>query len=128
MIILLGGLATAGGDAFVRWARQFTESYARGKLHHVYFTPGVLLAALETPTRLPATHTNTYLVGDETVYIVDPAPVDPVEQEKLWNLLDEVIAEGRSLKEILLTHYQSRSCGGARGVSASIRTSDSRPS
>ena len=104
-IILLGGLATAGGDAFVRWARQFTESYARGKLHHVYFTPGVLLAALETPTRLPATHTNTYLVGDETVYIVDPAPVDPVEQEKLWNLLDEVIAEGRSLKEILLTHY-----------------------
>ncbi len=105
VIILLGGLATADDDAFVRWARQFTESYACGKLHHVYFTPGVLLAALETPTRPPATHTNTYLVGGETVCIVDPAPVDPGEQEKLWNLLDEVIAEGRSLKEILLTHY-----------------------
>lgn len=105
VVILLGGLATLDHEAFVRWTRRFTDSYARGELHHVYFTPGVLLAPLQTPTRPPATHTNTYLIGEETVYLVDPAPVDPVEQEKLWSLLDEIVAEGRSLNGILLTHY-----------------------
>lgn len=104
-IILLGGLARTGPDAFANWASQFTDSYARGSLHQVYFTPGVLLAALRTPTRPPATHTNTYLIGTEMPYVVDPAPVDPVEQDKLWSLLDELTAEGRSPKGILLTHY-----------------------
>jgi glyoxylase-like metal-dependent hydrolase (beta-lactamase superfamily II)/8-oxo-dGTP pyrophosphatase MutT (NUDIX family) len=105
VVILLGGLAEMDRDAFVDWTRQFTDSYVSEKLHRVYFTPGILLAALRTPTRPPATHTNTYLVGEETVYIVDPGPVDPVEQEKLWSLLDEFVAEDRSLRGILLTHY-----------------------
>jgi glyoxylase-like metal-dependent hydrolase (beta-lactamase superfamily II)/8-oxo-dGTP pyrophosphatase MutT (NUDIX family) len=105
VIIFLQELQRSSNEDFVQWIRQFTGSYDRGKLHRVYFTPGVLLAALKTPTQPPATHTNTCLVGEEWVYVVDPAPVDPAEQNKLWHLLDEFIAEGRTLKGILLTHY-----------------------
>jgi glyoxylase-like metal-dependent hydrolase (beta-lactamase superfamily II)/8-oxo-dGTP pyrophosphatase MutT (NUDIX family) len=111
VVILLGGLAEMDRDAFVQWTRQFTDSYAREELHRVYFTPGILLAALRTPTRPPATHTNTYLVGEESVYVVDPAPVDRGEQEKLWSLLDKFVAEGRSPKGILLTHYHADHVG-----------------
>ena len=104
VIIFLQRLSNSTKKDFVNWMQLFT-SYDEGKLHHVYFTPGVLLAALKTPTKPPATHTNVCLVGEDKVYIVDPAPVDPTEQLKLWNLLDELIAEGRTLKAILLTHY-----------------------
>ena len=105
VVIFLHGLVRTSHQDFVGWARSFTDSYAQGILHRVYFTPGVLLAALKTPTRPPATHTNTYLVGEERVYVVDPAPVDPLEQKKLWHLLDQLVSEGRSLQGILLTHY-----------------------
>ncbi len=105
VIIFLQQLASSTKEGFVQWIRQFTDSYEEGKLHRVYFTPGVLLAALKTPTKPPATHTNTCLVGEDKVYVVDPAPVDPAEQMKLWNLLDEFLAEGRTLEGILLTHY-----------------------
>ena len=69
------------------------------KLNH-----GILQVPLETPTKLPATHTNAYLVGNQKLYLIDPSPSDPSEQEKLWKLLDEAIAEGRALEGILLTH------------------------
>ncbi len=104
VIIFLQRLANSTKEDFVNWMQQFT-SYDDGKLHRVYFTPGVLLAALKTPTKPPATHTNTCLVGEERVYLVDPAPVEPLEQAKLWDLLDEFLAEGRMLEGILLTHY-----------------------
>ncbi len=82
-----------------------TESYRRGKLHRVYFSPGILLVPLKTPTQPPATHTNTLIVGEERIYVIDPSPSDPVEQERLFDLLSELANEGRALEGILLTHY-----------------------
>lgn len=101
------------GDGFVGRIRELTASYDRGKLHRVYFTPGVLLAPLETPTQPPATHTNTYIVGHETLLVVDPAPYDPSEQEKLWELLDEMLGEGRRLEGVVLTHAHPDHVGAA---------------
>ena len=65
---------------------------------------GILQIPLKTPTKLPATHTNAYLVGNEQLYLIDPSPPNPAEQEKLWKLLDIAIAEKKVLKGILLTH------------------------
>jgi len=90
-----------------------TASYARGKLHRVYFTPGVLIAPLKTPTRPPATHTNSYVVGEERLYLVDPGPSDGLEQERLWELVDGLATEGRKLEGILLTHYHPDHIGAA---------------
>ena len=68
------------------------------------FHQGILQIPLETPTKLPATHTNAYLVGDRKLYLIDPSTPDPSEQEKLWNLLDQARAGGRKLQGVLLTH------------------------
>ncbi len=68
------------------------------------FHQGILQIPLETPTKLPATHTNAYLVGDRKLYLIDPSTPDPSEQEKLWELLDQATAEGNKLQGVLLTH------------------------
>jgi ribonuclease/clavin/mitogillin len=105
VVIFLGELSGHDVETLIARAQSWTAAYAGEKLHRVYFTPGVLLAPLKTPTRPPATHTNTYVVGEERLFLIDPAPVDRAEQEKLWGLLDELQAEGRKLESILLTHY-----------------------
>ncbi len=96
---------------------DIAESYMRGKIHRVYFTPGVQLITLKTRTLPPATHTNCYLVGESEIYIIDPAPADPTEQARLWDYLDEQSAEGRELKAILLTHHHSDHVGALRECS-----------
>ncbi len=103
VLIMLEEMARGDGG-FVDRIRSLTASYDRGKLHRVFFTPGILLAPLKTPTQPPATHTNTFVVGHERLFVVDPAPYEAVEQTKLWELLEELRSEGRELAGILLTH------------------------
>jgi endoribonuclease LACTB2 len=102
MIILLGEW---GSDGDVERIRAVARGYESGKLHRIYFSPGILLAPLKTPTQPPATHTNTLVIGEERLYVVDPSPMDPTEQERFFDLLEDLIAEGRKLEGILLTHY-----------------------
>jgi len=104
VLLILQELARNVED-FASRARRLTASYQRGKLHRIYFSPGVILAPLRTPTQPPATHTNTYVVGHERLFVVDPSPVDPAERQMLWELLDDLLAEGRELRGILLTHH-----------------------
>jgi glyoxylase-like metal-dependent hydrolase (beta-lactamase superfamily II)/8-oxo-dGTP pyrophosphatase MutT (NUDIX family) len=85
--------------------RTITEGYRSGKLHRVYFSPGILLVPLKTETQPPATHTNTCIIGEERLFVVDPSPVDKSEQARFFRLLEELEGEGRSLGGILLTHY-----------------------
>ncbi len=102
MIILLREFGSEGYDERIR---ALARSYDAGRLHRIYFSPGILLAPLKTPTQPPATHTNTLVIGEERLYVVDPSPIDPSERERLFDLLDDLIAEGRKLEGILLTHY-----------------------
>lgn len=85
--------------------REIAGAYDRGKLHRIYFSPGILLAPLKTLTQPPATHTNTLVIGEERIYVVDPSPSDSSEQERFFDLLDDLVAEGRTLEGIVLTHY-----------------------
>jgi glyoxylase-like metal-dependent hydrolase (beta-lactamase superfamily II)/8-oxo-dGTP pyrophosphatase MutT (NUDIX family) len=94
-----------GQEGLVDRIREMTEAYERGKLHRIYFSPGILLVPLTTPTQPPATSTNTLVVGEERIYVVDPSPSDRREQERLFELVDDLLAEGRTLEGILLTHY-----------------------
>jgi glyoxylase-like metal-dependent hydrolase (beta-lactamase superfamily II) len=54
------------------------------------------------------------VVGEERIYVVDPSPSDPGEQERLFDLIADLIAEGRSLEGILLTHYHPDHVGALK--------------
>ena len=103
--LLLHELAHRDCESFLPEARQLGESLNRGKLQQIHFSCGVLLAPLRTPTKPPATHTNAYLVGDQKLYLIDPSTPHSSEQEKLWELLDELLAQEKSIERILLTHH-----------------------
>ncbi|NIR47261.1 MBL fold metallo-hydrolase [candidate division KSB1 bacterium] len=114
MIMMLKELIGRSVKTFIKPVRELANSYVRGTIHQVYFTPGVQMITLKTRTLPPATHTNCYLVGESELYIVDPAPSLLREQERLWQYLDNQLAEGRSFKGILLTHHHSDHIGALR--------------
>jgi endoribonuclease LACTB2 len=60
---------------------------------------------VRTPTKPPATHTNCYLIyTSREVLVIDPGSPYDDEQQALANCLDDLIANGRTVREIVLTH------------------------
>ncbi len=74
---------------------------------------GIRQLPLRTPTLPPATHTNAYVIGHEQLIVVDPATFDDDERQKLKNLLDSLLAQGASLKAVVLTHHHHDHYGAA---------------
>lgn len=101
---------------FLTAAHDIAAQYDGGKLHRVQFSPGVILASLETPTLPPATTTNCLMVGEKTLYIVDPATPHEAEQARLFELLDSLRQEGRELEAVLLTHHHPDHVAAAPAV------------
>ena len=94
-----------------------TRKLDEGVLHPVYFSPGIFLAPLKTPTLPPATTTNTLIVGSNKLFVVEPATYDEDEQESLFRKMDELIDEGKKFEAILLTHYHMDHVGAVSAVS-----------
>lgn len=111
VIFMLRELQNHAVETFGSYVLNHAEAYRRGKIHQIFFAPGVQLIPLKTRTLLPATHTNAYLVGHKQLYIIDPAPADPAEQRRFWDYLDDRLAEGCEFKGILLTHHHSDHVG-----------------
>jgi glyoxylase-like metal-dependent hydrolase (beta-lactamase superfamily II) len=89
------------------------QSLQAGKIHPIYFAPGVQMIPLRTQALAPSTHTNAYLVGSGPYYLIDPGPADGAEQQRLFDLLDEHAGAGRSLTAIVLTHHHPDHIGAA---------------
>ncbi len=93
----------------------------------VEFQQGVFLASLRTPTLPPATHTNCWIldVGDGALAIVDPGSPHPGEQARLERVLADLAADGRTPREIWLTHAHADHVGGVaalrRGRALTVR-------
>jgi hypothetical protein len=66
---------------------------------------GIVLLPVRTRPLPPSTHTNTYLVGEQEMALVDPGSNDPEELSHLFTLLDLLEHEGRRLRVVLLTHH-----------------------
>ncbi len=71
---------------------------------------GIRVLALRTPTLLPATHTNCYVVGRTGLTVIEPASPWPDEQDRLVEALE---ADGARVERILLTHHHPDHVGGA---------------
>jgi len=116
VIFMLEHLAELGLDRFLGEMPAAAESLEAGRLHPIRNVPGVIMAPLDTPTIPPATTTNAYVVGEQRLYVVDPAPEDPAEIARLEALLDERSAGGAEVAGVLLTHHHPDHVGGVERI------------
>jgi len=77
---------------------------------------GIVLVPIKTRPLPPATHTNTYLVGEREMALIDPGSGEASELEKLFAIIDVLGAEGRRLKVVLATHDHPDHTGGVSAV------------
>ena len=77
---------------------------------------GVRLLALRTPTLPPATATNTLVVGQRRVAVIEPATPFPDQQAALEALLRELQSSGAEVAAILLTHHHMDHVGHAAAL------------
>jgi glyoxylase-like metal-dependent hydrolase (beta-lactamase superfamily II) len=74
---------------------------------------GISMLSVRTPTLPPATHTNTFVVGTREIALVEPASPFPEEVDRLAAWVQSYLAQGKSLRCILLTHHHPDHAGGA---------------
>ncbi len=113
--ILTGSLKERfGWNHFLARTPAKLESFEDGTLPPILNSPGIYMLPLRTPTIPPATTTNTYLVGHEQFYVVDPGTPFAEEQASLVAFIKQRAADGELLKGILLTHEHEDHVGGVK--------------
>lgn len=88
----------------------------RQPVRRIEFVPGFICFPVRTPTKPPATHTNCYLIGHQEFVVIDPASIYEEEQAALAAGVDDLIAEGRTPREIILTHHHPDHIGGVEAL------------
>jgi endoribonuclease LACTB2 len=102
-----GGLTEDLTERFLSVAQARREPVRR-----IEFLPGFVCVPLRTPTKPPATTTNCYVVGTRDFVVVDPGSPHEDEQGVLFEFVEELLAGGRRLREIILTHHHPDHVGG----------------
>ncbi len=85
-------------------------------VRRIEFRPGFICFPVRTLTKPPATHTNCYLVGSKEIVIIDPASPYEEEQAALASCVDDLMMEGRKIREIILTHLHPDHVGGVNAL------------
>ena len=116
VLFLLELLRDGDLEAFFERAAEAGRALAAGRLNRVRYTPGILVAPLLTPTLPPAVCTNTLLVGEERIFVVDPGSPEPAEHLRLFETIDRWRDEGRELAAVLLTHHHHDHVGALSAV------------
>jgi glyoxylase-like metal-dependent hydrolase (beta-lactamase superfamily II)/8-oxo-dGTP pyrophosphatase MutT (NUDIX family) len=87
----------------------------------IEFRPHYMCFPVRTPTKPPATHTNCYLIYNSSeILILDPGSPYEDEQQALAACIDELISEGRKVREIVLTHLHPDHIGGVNSLRAHL--------
>lgn len=108
---------TRGVDGFAARLQAQMEAETDSP-QHFEPTGGFVMFPVRTPTQPPATHTNCYIVGGAELVVIDPGSPYPEEQARLAAYLDTLLAEGRQLREILITHLHPDHIGGVNHLAA----------
>lgn len=82
---------------------------------------GVETIAFRTPTLPPATHTNTWVVGEGRLTVVDPASPYEDEQHRLLAALRRRLNRGEHVERLLLTHHHHDHVSGAIQLQTDLR-------
>lgn len=139
----------AAGEAFAKWQRSeilavpptlhALQTLAAGitpdlverfvATHHAHgepvrrieFRPNYICFPVRTPTKPPATHTNCYLIyNSREVLVIDPGSPYEDEQQALAECVAELTNDGRSVREIVLTHMHPDHVGGVKALQAAL--------
>lgn len=121
VLFLLRELARHGLEQFPAQAAAIAATFETTGMHQAYFSPGMFIAPLRTPTLPPATTTNTVIAGHKTLYVIDPATPEPAEQSRLFHQMDKMQSEGARFEAILLTHHHEDHVGAVNAVSRRYR-------
>jgi len=102
--------------------RFLSLRHAHGEVaRQITFRPNYFCFPVRTPTRPPATHTCCYLVhNSKELLIFDPGSPYEEEQQALATCVDEMIAGGRQVREIILTHHHPDHIGGVNALNAHL--------
>src|SRR5258708_4292939 len=102
--------------------RFLSVHHAHGEpVRSIEFRPNYICFPVRTPTKPPATHTNCYLIyTSRSLLVVDPGSPYEEEQQALAATIDQLLAEGRSLSGILLTHVHPDHVGGVNALRAHL--------
>jgi glyoxylase-like metal-dependent hydrolase (beta-lactamase superfamily II) len=93
----------------------------RKPVRRIEFRPNYICVPVRTPTKPPATHTNCYLIYTTAeLLIIDPGSPYEDEQQALASCIDELVAEGRSVREIVLTHVHPDHVSGVNALRAHL--------
>jgi glyoxylase-like metal-dependent hydrolase (beta-lactamase superfamily II)/8-oxo-dGTP pyrophosphatase MutT (NUDIX family) len=108
----------AGGLTHDLLQRFLAVPHAHGEpVRRIEFRPNYICFPVRTPTRPPATHTNCYLIySSSELLIIDPGSPYEDEQKALADCVDGLLAEGRTLREIVLTHVHPDHVGGVNAL------------
>ena len=113
---LAGGLSGDLAERFLSSPNAHREPVRR-----IEFRPNYICFPVRTPTKPPATHTNSYLIyNSRELLIVDPGSPYEDEQQALALCVDELLAEGRTIREIVLTHVHPDHVGGVNALRAHL--------
>ena len=83
----------------------------------IEFHPNYICFPVRTPTKPPATHTNCYLIyTTKEILVVDPGSPYEDEQKALAECVDDLIAGGREVREIVLTHVHPDHVAGVNAL------------
>lgn len=87
------------------------------------FRQNYICFPVRTPTKPPATHTNAYLIyTSREILIIDPGSPYEEEQQALAACVHDLIAEGRIVREIALTHVHPDHVAGVNALNDQLQS------
>jgi glyoxylase-like metal-dependent hydrolase (beta-lactamase superfamily II)/8-oxo-dGTP pyrophosphatase MutT (NUDIX family) len=93
----------------------------RQPVRRIEFRPNYICFPVRTPTKPPATHTNCYLIhNSRELLIIDPGSPYEDEQKALAGCVDDLVAQGRTIREIVLTHLHPDHVAGVNALKAHL--------